>query len=105
MAVLVFQRDLGTALMFFGLFVVLLYVSTQRRSWLVIGAILFVVGAVLGYFAFGHVRLRVEVWLDTWTYASDQGYQIAQSLFGLANGGMLGTGWGGISAVRSIRQD
>ncbi len=94
MAVLVFQRDLGTALMFFGLFVVLLYVSTQRRSWLVIGAILFVVGAVLGYFAFGHVRLRVEVWLDTWTYASDQGYQIAQSLFGLANGGMLGTGWG-----------
>jgi len=94
MAVLVFQRDLGTALMFFGLFVVLLYVSTQRRSWLVIGAILFVVGAILGYFAFGHVRLRVEVWLDTWTYASDQGYQIAQSLFGLANGGMLGTGWG-----------
>ena len=94
MAVLVFQRDLGTALMFFGLFVVLLYVATQRRSWLVIGAVLFVVGAVFGYFAFGHVRLRVEVWLDTWTYASDQGYQIAQSLFGLANGGMLGTGWG-----------
>ena len=80
--------------MFFGLFVVLLYVATQRRSWLVIGAILFIIGAVLGYLAFGHVRLRVEVWLDTWTYANDQGYQIAQSLFGLANGGMLGTGWG-----------
>lgn len=94
MAVLVFQRDLGTALMFFGLFVVLLYVATQRRSWLVIGAGLFIIGAVLGYFAFGHVRLRVEVWLDTWTYANDQGYQIAQSLFGLANGGMLGSGLG-----------
>ncbi|MFA7266230.1 MAG: FtsW/RodA/SpoVE family cell cycle protein [Candidatus Nanopelagicales bacterium] len=94
MAVLVFQRDLGTALMFFGLFVVLLYVATQRRSWLVIGGGLFVIGAVLGYFAFGHVRLRVQVWLDTWTYANDQGYQIAQSLFGLANGGLLGTGFG-----------
>lgn len=94
MAVLVFQRDLGTALMFFGLFVVLLYVATQRRSWLVIGGGLFVIGAILGYFAFGHVRLRVEVWLDTWTYANDQGYQIAQSLFGLANGGLLGTGFG-----------
>lgn len=94
MAVLVFQRDLGTALMFFGLFVVLLYVATQRRSWLVIGGGLFVIGAVLGYFAFGHVRLRVQVWLDTWSYANDQGYQIAQSLFGLANGGLLGTGFG-----------
>jgi len=94
LAVLVFQRDLGTALMFFGLFVTLLYVATQRRSWLVIGGILFVVGCFLGYLLFGHVRLRVEVWLDTWTYASDQGYQIAQSLFGLANGGILGTGWG-----------
>jgi cell division protein FtsW (lipid II flippase) len=94
MAVLVFQRDLGTALMFFGLFVVLLYVATQRRSWLVIGGGLFAIGAVLGYFAFGHVRLRVQVWLDTWSYANDQGYQIAQSLFGLANGGLLGTGWG-----------
>ncbi|MGV1037828.1 MAG: FtsW/RodA/SpoVE family cell cycle protein [Candidatus Nanopelagicales bacterium] len=94
LAVLVFQRDLGTALMFFGLFVTLLYVATQRRSWLVIGAVMFIAGCLLGYAAFGHVRVRVEVWLDTWTYASDQGYQIAQSLFGLANGGLLGTGWG-----------
>lgn len=94
LAILVFQRDLGTALMFFGLFVTLLYVATQRRSWLVIGAALFAFGALLGYLAFGHVRIRFEVWLDTWSYANDQGYQIAQSLFGLANGGLLGTGWG-----------
>lgn len=94
LAILVFQRDLGTALMFFGLFVTLLYVATQRRSWLVIGGFMFIAGCLLGYAAFGHVRLRVQVWLDTWTYASDQGYQIAQSLFGLANGGVLGTGWG-----------
>ncbi len=94
LAVLVFQHDLGTALMFFGLFVALLYVATQRRSWLVIGGGLFVAGCVIGYILFGHVRIRVEVWRDTWTYASDQGYQIAQSLFGLANGGVLGAGWG-----------
>lgn len=94
LGILVFQRDLGTALMFFGVFVTLLYVSTQRRSWLIIGAVLFSGGALFSYLAFGHVRIRFQVWLDTWTYASDQGYQIAQSLFGLANGGLLGTGWG-----------
>lgn len=94
MGILVFQSDLGTALMFFGLFVTLLYVATGRRSWIVIGAVLFSIGAFIGYQLFGHVRLRVQVWLDTWTYANDQGYQIAQSLFGLANGGIFGTGWG-----------
>ena len=94
LAVLVFERDLGTSLLFFGLFVSMLYIATQRRSWLILGAILFIAGAVLAYFAFGHVRLRVMVWLDPWTYANDQGYQIVQSLFGLANGGILGAGLG-----------
>ena len=94
LAVLVFERDLGTSLLFFGLFVSMLYIATQRRSWLILGAILFIAGAVLAYYAFGHVRLRVTVWLDPWTYANDQGYQIVQSLFGLANGGILGAGLG-----------
>lgn len=92
--VLALEKDLGTALMFFGVFVVLLYVSTQRKSWLVIGGAMFAVAAVLGYLAFGHVRIRVMIWLDTWSYATDQGYQMAQSLFGLASGGILGTGLG-----------
>ncbi len=91
---LALQNDLGTALMFFGLFVAVLYVATQRKSWLLIGGTMFIVACVIGYFAFGQVRVRVQVWLDTWTYASDQGYQLAQSLFGLANGGIFGTGWG-----------
>lgn len=94
LAVLVFERDLGTSLLFFGLFVSMLYIATQRRSWLFLGGLLFVAGAVLAYYAFGHVRLRVTVWLDPWTYADDQGYQIVQSLFGLANGGILGAGLG-----------
>jgi cell division protein FtsW (lipid II flippase) len=94
LAVLIFERDLGTSLLFFGLFVSMLYIATQRRSWLILGGILFAIGAVLAYYAFGHVRLRVTVWLDPFTYANDEGYQIVQSLFGLANGGILGAGLG-----------
>jgi len=90
----VLERDVGTALVFFGLFVTLLYVATQRRSWLVLGAFLFVVGAVAAYLMFPHVRIRFQVWLDPFTYASDQGYQIVQALYGLAQGGLLGTGLG-----------
>lgn len=94
LAVLIFETDLGMSLLFFGLFVAMLYIATQRRSWLILGGLLFAAGAVLAYFLFGHVRLRVTVWLDPWTYASDAGYQIVQSLFGLANGGILGAGLG-----------
>ena len=94
LGVLIFERDLGTSLLFFGLFVSMLYIATQRRTWLILGGLLFIVGAVLAYYAFGHVRLRVTVWLDPWSYANDEGYQIVQSLFGLANGGILGAGLG-----------
>ncbi|MEZ5117399.1 MAG: FtsW/RodA/SpoVE family cell cycle protein [Candidatus Nanopelagicales bacterium] len=94
LAILVFQRDLGTSLLFFGLFVGLLYIATSRKSWLVIGALLFAAGATFAYLAFGHVRVRVQVWLDPFAYQQEQGYQIVQSLFGLANGGLLGAGWG-----------
>ena len=94
LAVLVFENDLGTSMLFFGLFVSMLYIATQRRSWLVLGGGLFVIGAVLSYMFFGHVRLRVQIWLDPWAYAQDSGYQIVQSLFGFANGGLLGAGLG-----------
>jgi cell division protein FtsW (lipid II flippase) len=94
LVVLALQKDLGTALMFFGLFVVMVYVATGRRSWLAIGALLLALGAMVGYLAFGHVRLRVNIWLDTWSYAQDESYQLAQALFGLASGGLLGSGWG-----------
>lgn len=94
LGVLVFERDLGTSLLFFGLFVALLYVATQRRSWLVLGAVLFITGAVLAYLAFGHVRLRVDVWLHPFADEADTSYQIAQSLYGFASGGMFGSGLG-----------
>lgn len=94
LAVLVFERDLGTSVLFFGLFVAMLYIATQRRSWLVIGAGLFVIGGSLAYLLFAHVRSRVLVWLDPWAYADTSGYQLVQSLYGFANGGILGAGLG-----------
>jgi len=92
--VLVLEHDLGTSLLLFGLFTVLLYVATSRRSWVVIGALLLGVGGSAAYFAFGHVRIRFSIWLDPFSQANDDGFQIVQSLYGLANGGLFGTGWG-----------
>ena len=94
LGVLVFERDLGTSLLFFGLLVCMLYIATQRWSWLVLGLLLFAVGAVFAYLAFGHVRTRVQVWLDPFAFSDTGGYQIVQSLYGFANGGLFGTGLG-----------
>ena len=96
--VLVFQRDLGTALLFFALFVAMLYVATERLSWILIGLLLFGGGAALAASTFGHVAARFDVWLtalDPAVYARPAGsYQVVQGLFGLASGGLMGTGWG-----------
>ncbi len=91
--VLFFEKDLGSSLLFFGIFVALLYVATGRFSYVAAGLALFVAGATLAYRLFEHVRVRVEVWLDLWRYYNDQGYQLAQGLFALATGGILGQGW------------
>lgn len=92
--VLILERDLGTSLLLFGLFTVMLYVATGRRSWVVIGALLLAFGGALAYRLFGHVQIRFDVWLRPFDDANGNGYQIAQSLYGLANGGIFGTGWG-----------
>jgi cell division protein FtsW (lipid II flippase) len=95
LAVLVFERDLGTSLLFFGLFVAMLYVATDRPSWIVIGMVLFSGGVLMAYTLFSHVRDRVEIWLHTFDPdIYDRSYQLVQGLFGLGNGGLLGTGWG-----------
>jgi cell division protein FtsW (lipid II flippase) len=93
LGVLVFERDLGSSLMFFGLFVVLLYVATERPSWLIVGAALFAAGAYFGYLLFSHVQTRVNGWLDPFS-DQDAYYQIIQGQYSLAWGGILGRGWG-----------
>jgi cell division protein FtsW (lipid II flippase) len=92
--VLILERDLGTSLLLFGLFTVMLYVATGRRSWVVIGSLLLAVGGAFAYRLFGHVQIRFDVWLRPFDDANGNGYQIVQSLYGLANGGIFGTGWG-----------
>ena len=92
--VLILERDLGTSLLIFGLFIVMLYVATGRRGWVILGALLLVGSSFLAFQAFGHVRIRFSVWLDPFSQATDNGYQIVQSLYGFANGGVFGTGWG-----------
>jgi cell division protein FtsW (lipid II flippase) len=97
LAVLFFEKDLGASLLYFAIFVVMLWVATGRASYLVIGAILFAAGALIGYLAFGHVQLRVEIWLHALDpkHVFDQGYyQLAQAQFGMATGGLVGAGLG-----------
>jgi cell division protein FtsW (lipid II flippase) len=97
--ILVLQRDLGTSLLFFGLFVAVLYLATERTSWIAIGLVLFAAGAYTAFRLFGHVQQRVDGWLDPFAaevYDRQLGgsYQLVQGLFGLANGGLTGTGLG-----------
>jgi len=96
LAVLVFERDLGTSLLFFGMFVALLYVATERRSWLLIGLGLFLSGSFLAWSLFSHVQDRVDIWLHPFAERniSDASYQLVQGLFGMGTGGILGKGLG-----------
>lgn len=93
-AVLVLENDFGLSLLFFGIFVVLLYLATSRVVYPVIGTLLFVGGAVLTYLSIAHVRLRIDTWLDPWSQYETGGFQLAQSLFALGTGGIAGVGWG-----------
>jgi cell division protein FtsW (lipid II flippase) len=91
LGVLVFESDLGSSLLFFGLFLFLLYVSTERAGWLIIGGVLFAGGAYFAYQAFGHVHRRVTDWMDPWAI---DGGQVKLGLMGQAWGGILGRGLG-----------
>jgi cell division protein FtsW (lipid II flippase) len=96
LAVLFIEKDLGSSLLFFAIFVVMLWMATGRAVYLVLGLLLFVVGAGIGYAAFAHVQGRVQIWLHTFDPAllPNQSYQLAQGQFALATGGVVGTGLG-----------
>ena len=96
--VLVIQKDLGSSILFFGLFMVMIYVATARVSWIVIGTLMLVGGGVFAYLTMGHVTRRIDGWINAFDpdiyHAVGGSRQIVEGLFGLANGGLLGTGLG-----------
>ena len=94
MVMLVFIRDLGSSLMFFGAFLALIYTATNRISFVIIGLAMFLVGAWFFATTVGHVGDRIDIWLDPYADANGTGYQVLQSMFAQADGGLFGKGIG-----------
>ncbi len=92
LVVMIFERDLGSSLLFFALFVTMLWVATARGIYLALGLVLFSLGAFLAFSSFGHVRTRVDIWLDPFADVGDRGFQLVQALFAFGSGGVAGTG-------------
>lgn len=100
MGTIVFQRDLGAALLLFGVFLAMLYVATGKNLYVVAGLAAFAIGAVVLYNFVSVVKLRVGVWLDPWATAQGTGYQIVQAAYAMSAGGIFGTGLGrGVPAI------
>ncbi len=93
---MIFQKDLGSSLLFFGIFICIAYAATARKTYVFVGLALFALGAYGCYLAFGHVQVRVLTWLHPFDPGTiqNQSYQISQSLFALSAGGVSGTGLG-----------
>ena len=89
---LLWQRDLGAALLFFGVFLAMLYAATGQAGYVAVGFVLLLGSGVLGYFMFDHVALRVDAWWNPWLEASGRSFQLVQSLLAFASGGVLGVG-------------
>ncbi|WP_438388525.1 FtsW/RodA/SpoVE family cell cycle protein [Actinopolyspora saharensis] len=92
--IVVLERDLGTSLLFFGIVLVMIYIATERAVWIAIGLSLFALGCVVAYPLFGHLQERVDAWLNPLT-SGDSGYQLRKALYGMAEGGIGGSGLGG----------
>jgi peptidoglycan glycosyltransferase len=104
---LVASKDLGSALIYFTVYIVMLFVATCKFRYLIVGVVGAVVASVASYFMFSHVRVRVSAWLDPWTDIDATGYQVAQSLFGIGTGGWLGMGIdsGSPTTIPYVEQD
>lgn len=102
--VLVVQRDLGSSILFFGLFIVMIYVATARISWVLIGLLMVAAGGVFAAMTMSHVTRRIDVWLNAFSpeiyQARGGSMQIVEGLFGMADGGLFGTGLGEGSPYR-----
>ena len=94
MGCMVLQRDLGSALIFFGISITSLYVATSKKKYVFTALGLAAIGSVAGYTMFGHVRERVMIWRDPWKYALGSSYQIVEGMYSIAAGGLFGVGLG-----------
>jgi cell division protein FtsW (lipid II flippase) len=94
LGLLVFEKDLGSSLLFFLVPLLMLYVATGKSAYLILGGLFLTVGSIISYYLFGHVRVRVIAWLDPWSRPDTEGYQILQSIFAISEGGVAGTGLG-----------
>lgn len=94
MGIVVISRDLGTALLFLGIFLTMLFVATGRRSYVLVGIVLFIAGSFVAYQVFGHVRVRVDNWISPFADPSGTGYQTVQALYAFGRGGLFGAGLG-----------
>ncbi len=91
---LVMQKDLGSALIFFGIALTMLYVSTGKKKYVAVTVVLSVIGAFAAYHLFSHVQARIDIWRDPWSDPNGAGYQIIQGLYAISSGGMFGSGLG-----------
>ncbi|WP_054876157.1 FtsW/RodA/SpoVE family cell cycle protein [Oxobacter pfennigii] len=89
---LVLQKDLGSALIFFGISITMVYIATPKIKYVLSAVVLFLIGGAGSYFVFSHVRNRVNIWINPWKDPNGAGYQVVQSLFAIAWGGLMGTG-------------
>ena len=94
MVIVVFEKDLGSAMVFFFVFLIMLYVATGKKLYLLIGLGLMAVGGVVAYSLFSHVQVRVETWLNPFADAQNTGYQLCQAIYSIADGGLFGSGLG-----------
>ena len=94
LGLLVFEKDLGSSLLYFVVPLLMLYAATGRIAYVIMGGLLFAVGSYATYLAFSHVQQRVATWLDPWSDPNDSGFQITQSIFNIADGGITGSGLG-----------
>jgi cell division protein FtsW (lipid II flippase) len=92
--IMILEKDLGSSLLFFTVFVLMLWISTGRPIYLLTGLGMFAVGAFIAYQLFGHVQTRITIWFHAFDHIDDRGFQLVQSLFALATGGVWGTGLG-----------
>ena len=103
LAIVIVQRDLGAALLYFLVFLALLYVATRRASYVVFGLLLFIGGGAILYLLFPHVQERIDIWIDPFADPQGAGYQIIRALYAYGRGGILGTGLGaGLPQVGTV---